>query len=155
VTHGRQGHLPTLFAVCLACSGGLRDETGTAGAPTDLIGNFQDDYGIQYSITPTLWHQGMSTAYHIVHWDSAGQSVVAKNDDANPSDGGKWTRIDWIQLDDMPPYSWAYCLTVYAAKSREEAEMAEPAQRATPRAGCNGFPFSRMRRTVAPEIPNG
>jgi len=148
-------HLMALFTTCLACSGSSRGETGTAGPPTALLGAFQDDYGIQYAITPSRWQQGTNTAYHIVRWDSAGQSVIAKNDDANPSDGGKWTRIDWVQLDDMAPYLWAYCLTVYAAASQEEAEAAEPAQRATPRAGCNGFPFSRMRRTVAAETPDG
>jgi hypothetical protein len=144
------GNLLTLFTICLACSGGAHDERGTAGAPTDLLGIFQDDYGIEYTITPSLWQQGTNTAYHIVHWDSADQSVVARNDDANPADGGKWTRIDWMELDDMAPYAWAYCLTVYAAESREEAEAAEPPHRATPRTGCGGFPFSRMRRTIAP-----
>ncbi len=144
------GNLLTLFTICLACSGGTHDESGTAGAPTGFLGIFQDDYGIQYTITPSRWQQGTNTAYHIVYWDSAGQSVVARNDDANPADGGKWTRIDWMELDDMAPYAWAYCLTVYAAESREEAEAAEPAHRATPRTGCGGFPFSRMRRTIAP-----
>jgi hypothetical protein len=143
-------YLLTGFAICLACSGESARGTGIAGAPTGLLGSFQDDYGIEYTITPTHWRQGANTTYHIVNWDSAGQSVVARNDDANPADGGKWTRIDWIELDDMAPYSWAYCLTVYAAESREEAEAAEPAHRATPRTGCSGFPFSRMRRTVAP-----
>ncbi len=145
-------HLLALFTTCLACFGGSRDEAATAEPPSGLLGNFQDDYGIQYAITPSRWQQGTSTAYHIVSWDSASQSVIGTNDDANPSAGGKWTRIDWIQLDDMAPYLWAYCLTVYAAASQEEAEAAEPAQRATPRTGCNGFPFSRMRRIVAGEV---
>ncbi len=145
-----QKPLMVLLGLWLACSGGSHDGTGSSSAPTGLLGGFHDDYGIQYAITPSRWHQKPSRVYHIVHWDSAGQSLIARNDDSNPSDGGKWTRIDWTQLDGMSPYTWAYCLTVYAAESRDEAEAAEPAQRATPRTGCNGFPFSRMRRTASP-----
>ena len=143
-------HLLVLLGLSLACSQGSPDGASSFGAPTGLLGDFHDDYGIPYSITPSRWHQLPSSAYDIVRWDSTGQYLIARNDDDNPSDGGMWTRIDWVELDDMAPYSWAYCLTVYAAESREEAEAAEPPQRATPRTGCNGFPFSRMRRPPLP-----
>jgi hypothetical protein len=147
--HISRKHLIVLGSICIACSGGSSDETIASGAPAGVLGDFQDDYGIEYAITPVLWHQKPNALYHIVYWDSVGQSAIARNDASNPSDGGKWTRIDWVELDDMAPYTWAFCLTVYDAESRAEAESAEPALRATPRTGCAGFPFSRMQRREA------
>ena len=70
---------------------------------------------------------------------------VAQNDAANPSDGGLWTRIDWMPLTNMAPYSWGFCMTAYRAATRELARATPPPNPATPRTGCNGFPFSRMR----------
>lgn len=115
-------------------------------APADLLGTFEDDYGIRYTIGPSTWRQGSGIVYHVVAWDSAGRSLIARNDEQNPSDGGRWTRIDWVRLEDMAPWTWAYCLTVYDAVARGAAESAPAADRASPRTGCNGFPFSRMRR---------
>lgn len=115
-------------------------------APADLLGAFEDDYGIRYTISPTAWQQGSGIVYHVVAWDPAGRSLIARNDDDNPSDGGRWARIDWVRLEDMAPWTWAYCLTVYDAVTRDAAESAPAADRASPRTGCNGFPFSRMRR---------
>ena len=131
-----------------ACSG----RTGGGAAPPELVGTFEDDYGIRYRITDTAWHQLPNTIYHVVHWDTAGQYLIAHNAPGNPSDPAKWTRIDWVDLADMAPYSWAYCLTVYDADTREQAESAPAADRAAPRTGCAGFPFSRMRPS-APAAP--
>jgi hypothetical protein len=139
-------HLLVLGAICIACSDGSSSGTGTPAAPASVLGDFQDDYGIEYAITPSRWQQKPNALYHIVYWDSVGQFAIARNDASNPSDGGKWTRIDWLELDDMAPYTWAFCLTAYDAESRAEAEATEPAQRATPRTGCGGFPFSRMQQ---------
>ncbi len=51
-----------------------------------------------------------------------------------------------MPLAGMPPYEWAFCLSAYEASSAGEAEAAEIARREQPMTGCNGFPFSRMRR---------
>jgi hypothetical protein len=114
-------------------------------APADLLGTFEDDYGIRYTISPSSWRQGSGIEYHVVAWNPAGRSLIARNDEDNPSSGGRWTRIDWVWLEDMAPWTWAYCLTVYDAATRDAAESAPAADRASPRTGCNGFPFSRMR----------
>ncbi len=114
-------------------------------APALLLGVFEDDYSIQYAISENEWYQRPSSRYRIVRWEAEAQYLIAQNHEDNSSDGGLWTRIDWITLPDMPPYAWAFCLTAYAAATEAEAE-AHQAQRETPRSGCNGFPFSRMQR---------
>jgi hypothetical protein len=145
--------LPILLS-CAAPPGGDIPEPGSrepgaatpTTAPADLLGTFEDDYGIRYTISPSSWRQGSGIEYHVVAWDPAGRSLIARNDEANPSGGGRWTRIDWVRLEDMAPWTWAYCMTVYDAATRDAAGSAPAADRASPRTGCNGFPFSRMRR---------
>jgi hypothetical protein len=115
-------------------------------APVTQLGEFADDYGIRYRITESEWTQLPRARYHIVKWAPAAGYLVARNDPANPSDGGLWTRIDWVPLTGMPPYEWAFCLSVYKAPTQAAAETSSVARKDTPRTGCNGHPFSRMRR---------
>lgn len=115
-----------------------------------MLGGFEDDYGIHYTITADAWLQHPRARYHAVRWNVEDEYLVARNDSANQYDGGKWTRIDWVRLPGMAPYEWAFCLSAYDATTREAAEAVTVAQRATPRTGCNGHPFSRMKR-----IPGG
>ena len=130
---------------CSACSAALQQRTYGSPPPL-LLGEFVDDYGIRYSISEQRWHQHPDARYRIVRWRADAQYLIAQNDSANPSDPGLWTRIDWIALTDMPPYEWAFCMSAYAAPTAEEAERTATANRETPRSGCNGYPFSRMRR---------
>lgn len=114
--------------------------------PSLILGEFEDDYGIRYSITKREWHQLPDARYRIVLWRPDAQYLIAQNDEANPSDPGMWTRIDWMALSDMPLYEWAFCMSAYDAPTADEAERESNANREKPRTGCNGFPFSRMRR---------
>ncbi len=82
----------------------------------------------------------------MVEWHPHAQYLVAQNDASNASDAGLWTRIDWIALPDMAPYAWGFCLSAYAAPTQVDAERTTIARRDDPRTGCNGYPFSRMRR---------
>lgn len=116
-------------------------------APSMLSGTFEDDYGSQYTISDSTWVQHPSATYVVGRWHPDEKFVIAQNGPDNPYDTGLWTRIDWVELDDMAPYEWAFCLSTYDAVSPKEAEMVTVADRAAPRTGCNGFPFSRMRRT--------
>ena len=74
-------------------------------------------------------------------------TLIDRNDTANTHAPGLWTRIDWVRLGGMEPYTWAFCLTAYDAPTRTAAEATPAADRATPRTGCTGYPFSRMRRS--------
>lgn len=129
-----------VVAVLLAaCASGPRP-------PQLVLGEFEDDYGIRYSISDSLWHQRPNARYEVAAWHPESRTLVARNGDGNPSERGLWTRIDWIELEDMEPYAWAFCLTKYDAETREAATAAPAADGSNPRTGCGGFPFSRMKR---------
>ena len=133
--------------ICLAsCASHAPREAATP--PSMLLGDFVDDYGIGHRIDANEWLQRPDTRYRVVAWHTDAQHLIAQNDATNRSDAGRWTRIDWIALPGMPPYKWAFCLSAWEAATQADAERADIARRDTPKTGCNGYPFSRMRRVV-------
>ncbi|MES2304736.1 MAG: hypothetical protein V4558_04485 [Gemmatimonadota bacterium] len=114
-----------------------------------LIGEFQDDYGSRFTITSAEWFQQPGNRFHVLRWNPASQYLIAQNDSSNRGEGGRFTRIDWMPLPGMPPYEWGFCLTAYDAPTAAAAEATAPPRRDIPKTGCNGFPFSRMRRVAA------
>jgi hypothetical protein len=118
----------------------------SAGPPALLTGTFVDDYDSRYTITREHWTHGTRSRYHVLKWNVAGQYLIARNDENNPGDQGLFTRIDWMPLE-MPPFTWAFCMTAFSAPTADSAEKTLPAKRETPRTGCGGFPFSRMKRS--------
>ena len=134
-----------------AVTSGCAASPAAESAPALLLGEFVDDYGIRYSIDADQWVQHPGVRYHLRAWDPADRFVVAENDSGNPGDGGLWTRIDWTILADSSEYEWAFCYAAYRAPTQAEAVLAEGTRRDTPRTGCNGYPFSRMKRIVQPE----
>ncbi|MDX1438608.1 MAG: hypothetical protein R3284_01780 [Rubricoccaceae bacterium] len=131
--------------LCLLIPAGCAWSAVGTNAPEYILGAFADDYSITYSISEDAWIQHPNTVYHIRKWQVDEQYVIAQNAPDNPSAPRMWTRIDWIELDGMQPYTWAYCISVYDAPSAESAEEVTIADRENPRTGCNGFPFSRMK----------
>ncbi len=113
--------------------------------PAALLGNFKDDYGSTYFITNTTWVQDKRVKYHLLQYNKKQNYFIAKNDEANPSDGGLYSRIDIIYFGKNELWHWGYCLTAYKANTIQEA-MNSTADRANPRNGCNGYPFSRMKQ---------
>lgn len=116
--------------------------------PKLLLGTFTDDYDIRHTISVDQWSQQPDATYHIKLWNSVEQYVIAQNGEENPGDQGLWTRIDWVELEGMDPYRWAFCMSVFNAQSAAEASQAEVADRDHLQSGCNGFPFSRMQRST-------
>jgi hypothetical protein len=114
--------------------------------PAFLKGTFEDDYGIRYSINDTLWIQHPGAKYHIINWDTTAQYLLVQNDKANKTDGGLFTRIDYMNFSGMEPFRWGFCLTIYNANTLEKAKAILIADRKNPKIGCSGFPFSRMKR---------
>jgi hypothetical protein len=114
--------------------------------PAMFKGNFVDDYGIRYTVNDTLFMQLPRTKYHIIKWNVKDQYIVARNDDQNPGEGGLYTRIDYMQFSNMEPWKWGFCLSVYDAKTDLIAEETAKTDRKNPMKGCNGYPFSRMKR---------
>ena len=114
--------------------------------PDRLLGRFMDDYGITYTIMDSIWIQQPGITYHILNWNTSENYIIARNDKKNPSEPDLYTRIDYTYFEGMEPYGWGFCLTVYNALSDSAAASSPSADRANPRKGCNGFPFSRMKR---------
>ena len=142
-----------LLMPALACLAGcaLHADAPRDAPPSLLLGDFVDDYGIGHRISADEWLQRPDTRYHVVAWHADAQYLIARNDAGNRSDAGRWTRIDWIALPGMPPWEWAFCLSAWDAPTQAEAERRDIARRDTPKTGCNGYPFSRMRRVVPKE----
>jgi hypothetical protein len=113
--------------------------------PSWVKGNFNDDYGISYSISNSIWLQHPNARYHILKCNYKEQYIIVRNDGNNQSGRELYIRIDYIQLKNMDPWSWGYCYSVYDAKNDSLAENTYKADRQDPRKGCNGFPFSRMK----------
>lgn len=106
-------------------------------------GVFTDDYDSRHDISSESWTQDSTYRYVFVqHLD---RTVIARNDSLNPSEGGLYSRIDWITLSDNLPYTWAFCLTAYDATDFQAALDMPPADGTAPMTGCNGFPFTRMQ----------
>ena len=114
--------------------------------PAAWKGDFTDDYDIRYTVSDSVWIQHPGTRYHILQYDSAGHFIVARNGAGNQSEPGLYTRIDVMSFENMEPYRWGFCLTTYDEKTMADAVAAKTADRMNPRKGCNGYPFSRMKR---------
>ena len=137
---------PVLLALSACALHANPPRTPAASPPALLLGEFVDDYGIAHHVDAQQWLQRPDTRYRVVAWHPEAQYLIARNDAGNRSDAGLWTRIDWLALPGMPPYEWAFCLSAWDAPTQAAAERADIARRDTPKTGCNGYPFSRMRK---------
>lgn len=113
--------------------------------PPYVVGSFVDDYGGRHTISASEWMQGRDDRYRIVRWNADARYLIAENNSTGPASLGRWTRIDWLKLDGLPPYTWAFCFSAYEMKTAAAAESSMVAKAETPRNGCNGYPFTRMR----------
>lgn len=139
--------ITAIVLLTTACHTSFKNQGKTLQqVPETLIGSFKDDYGSEYQISNTEWRQGNGIKYHLLLYNKSDKYFIAKNDSANPSDGNLYNRIDIMYFENMEPWRWGYCLTVYKATSVEEAINTAAADRLNPRKGCNGYPFSRMKR---------
>lgn len=152
-TNTRVCSLALVAALCMSLASCVRAVAKRGASdtspPAALIGRFADDYGDVYDVSREQWAQTGNGRYRIVEWNSAQQYLIAQNDSANRTDGGKWTRIDWLTLQGMAPYGWGFCMTAWSAPTRDSARATAPARRDIPRTGCGGFPFTRMRPSAA------
>lgn len=134
------------FFILSSCLPGEKNKKSLSSIPIEILGNFTDDYNITYTISNKLWVQHPGIKYHLISYDTDGQFFLARNDADNPNDKDLYTRIDITHFENMLPWNWGFCLTVYNAKTLEEAASAATADRKNPKKGCGGFPFSRMKR---------
>jgi hypothetical protein len=129
--------VPVLLILFISLAHKSKGNTSiTDSIPKQVLGNFIDDYGIRYTVTDTLWTQHSGINYHIIKWNIANQYIIARNDKANPSEAGLYTRIDYMSFQNMAPFHWGFCLTVYNAATETEAEIKAQADRQNPKKGC-------------------
>ena len=140
------GSVLTALVLSGAVSPELQQTPSEQMPPAALVlGSFDDDYGSRHVVTREVWQHGKSARYEIVKWNAKEQYLIAQNNAANPNDGALWSRFDWMPLENMAPFTWAFCMSAYKAKTMEEAEQTNIAKRESPKTGCNGFPFTRMK----------
>jgi hypothetical protein len=135
-----------LLVFVLTKSYGQAHPASAIKPPAYLTGSFEDDYQIRYKINDTLWLQLPNTRFHIIKWNPEKMYLIAKSDAKNPGEGNLYTRIDYMTFDNMGAWKWGYCLTAYNAATDAIAEATAAADRGNPMKGCNGYPFSRMKR---------
>jgi hypothetical protein len=131
-----------LVASCRASMGG-------SSQPPFPTGSFVDDYGSTHTISAAEWRQDAYTRTQIVRWNPTARYILGRSIPKDSTKAAGWVRIDWIPLD-SPPYTWAYCIIAYDKPDAAAAEAVTTAKPETPRTGCNGFPFTRLKPAESP-----
>ncbi len=114
--------------------------------PDYLSGTFEDDYGITYSISDSLFAMGDHTRIYIKEWNFEEQFFVGQNDSSNIYDPLLYSRVDWMEFENMNEFEWGFCMSAYNEPTLDSARVINTVNRETPRTGCSGYPFSRMKR---------
>ena len=139
--------LPFILLFSINCISQTKTELPKDGLiPEFMTGQFEDDYGIRYVINDSLFTMEEHTILHIAEWNLEEQYFIGQNDSLNPYDPLLYTRIDWMPFEDMAPFEWGFCMSVYDAPSADSARAVSSPDRAAPRTGCGGYPFSRMKK---------
>ncbi len=141
-----------ITVIAFGCSNTAKNKKAPAGMEVAehwkhaYLGSFVDDYGIKYEVKNDLWVQEPNIKYHILEWNEKGKFIIARNDKNNPTDKKLYTRIDLTNFENMGDFKWGFCLTKYDATTFNHAKNWDVTDKQIPKTGCNGFPFSRMKR---------
>lgn len=142
-----------LILIALASSVLLNISCATApksnndSLPTFLIGKFEDDYGVNYQIDQQVFRLLPNDKFHIISVNKAEGFLILQNDSLNTYAPSLFTRIDYQKLEDMKPYEWAFCFSSFKEASIKNATNRVNTQKTDLMTGCNGFPFSRMKKS--------
>ncbi|MFV1883664.1 MAG: hypothetical protein ACMZ7B_04200 [Balneola sp.] len=136
--------LTSVILILFSCSS--PEEKSSPTIPGFLIGDFEDDYGVTYAIRDSVFMMEDHTKIHILDWNLDGQLFVGKNDSSNIYDPLLYSRIDWMKFENMGEFEWGFCLSAYNEISLDSARAVSVVNRENPKTGCNGYPFSRMKR---------
>lgn len=135
-----------LLSLVLACTPKAEiTKSKENSAPDFIMGQFEDDYSIRYTISDSLFTMEDHTKLHIMEWNPEEQYFIGQNDSLNPYDPLLYSRIDWVQFEGMDPYHWGFCMSAYNAISLDSARLVSGIDREHPKTGCGGYPFSRMK----------
>jgi len=125
------------FSILILCSSYILPDIAL---PDYLIGDFTDDYDIQYTITDTTWIQWPHFEMNIVEIDTAEMYILGYD-----TGDSTFTRVDYMPFENQGDFKWGFCYSSYEEKNKAEAMIGVSANRQAHKTGCNGFPFSRMK----------
>ncbi|MBO6525040.1 MAG: hypothetical protein JJ971_14525 [Balneolaceae bacterium] len=137
--------LLSLLPLILFCT---PSQNEASSIPGFLLGSFEDDYEISYTISDSLFAMGDHTRIHIKEWNIQEQYFVGQNDSMNIYDPLLYSRIDWMEFEDMNDFKWGFCMSAYNEAALDSAKLVNKANREVPTTGCGGYPFSRMKRVT-------
>ena len=113
--------------------------------PAFMIGQFEDDYGIQYQIDQGTFVLLPNDKFHIIRVDTIQRYLILHNDSLNAFAPSLYSRIDYQTLKNMAPFQWAFCFSNYEEESYIDALSKQNKSKSDLMKGCNEFPFSRMK----------
>ena len=132
--------------LCMSCAPLPTDEPDTL--PPFMVGAFEDDYGVQYHIDNKVFQMLPNDQFYILSVNQQAGFIILQNDSLNSFAPSLFTRIDYQKLTQMAPYEWAFCFSSFEAASVAHAVDSVHTQKTDLMKGCNGYPFSRMKRST-------
>lgn len=109
-----------------------------------ILGNHIDEYGSVHEVSTTDWRNGSvygNSEYRVLQIDTGSNFLVARNDDGNGFNPGKYSRFDWT----THAGNLYYCQSAFAEETALAALNATPPDTSDPGAGgCGGFPWTQM-----------
>jgi len=130
----------------MSCAPLPTDEPDTL--PPFMMGAFEDDYGVQYHIDNKVFQMLPNDQFYILRVNQEAGFIILQNDSLNSFAPSLFTRIDYQRLTQMAPYEWAFCFSSFEAVSVAHAIDSVNTQKTDLMKGCNGYPFSRMKRST-------
>ena len=137
--------LALLILLNISCA--TTPKSNNNSLPAFLIGEFEDDDGVQYQIDQQAFRLLPDDKFHIISVNKADGFLILQNDSLNTYAPSLFTRIDYQKLEDMKPYEWAFCFSSFKEASIKDATNRVNTQKTDLMTGCNGFPFSRMKKS--------
>lgn len=113
----------------------------------ELIGRFNDNWGMSHIISNTAWFQPSAwgdSLFHITQFDSVDNVIIAHNDETHPWASNKWSRFDYV-IKEGKIY---YCQITYNEETEDAALAVTTADRDDLTAGCNANPWSELNAVV-------
>jgi len=149
-----QGHGVDQDGDCVPFKHGEGDADTDVGNPADgeleMIGDWVNENDEAVVITSSTWTETVDAGeekmlFHIEDFWNENNWLVARNDDDNADDGGKWSRFDW-SLDSGGAWT---CPTECCAETKEDALNVDPPDASDSSNGGCGMddnPWSRLTR---------
>jgi hypothetical protein len=129
------------------CASQAQAQTGCASVPNakpDIVGTYVDNYGYLRAVLDRYWVSDQGV-FVICSVDNLQHRLIAWNAPANPTDPGKYSRVEWVTFENR---LW-YCQSVYDALSEAAAAAAPLADPSNPVVkGCGNFAWSSLIRLL-------